>query len=67
MLGQLKVMSKFTYWKLTETYFQSSTMPESFKQIIRGIFEKGVTVWSNPDYIGVTDTADNTPIGGITL
>jgi hypothetical protein len=67
MMGQLKVMSKFTYWKLTETYFQSATMPESFKQIIRGIFEKGVTVWSNPDYIGVTDTADNAPIGGITL
>jgi hypothetical protein len=67
MMGQLKVMSKFTYWKLTETYFKSATMPESFKQIIRGIFEKGVTVWSNPDYIGVTDTADNVPLGGITL
>ena len=61
------VMSKFTYWKLLETYIVSSSMPEGFKQIIRGIFEKGVTVWSDPSYIGQTDLADNTPLGGITL
>lgn len=61
------VMSKFTYWKLLETYIVSSSMPEGFKQIIRGIFEKGVTVWANPDYIGNIDLADNDPIEGVIL
>lgn len=63
----LMVMSKFTYWKLQETYFSSAAVPESFKQIIRGIFEKGVTVWADASYIGNTDYADNTPLQGVTL
>lgn len=61
----LKCMSKFTYWKLQETYIKSSFVPEGFKQAIRGILEKGVTVWSNPDDIGVIDIADNEPLTGI--
>lgn len=61
----LHVMSKFTYWKLAETYIKTAPMPEAMKQIIRGIFEKGVTVWKNPADIGNIDIADNTPIGGI--
>ena len=61
------VMTKFTYWKLLETYINSASMPEGFKQIIRGIFEKGVTVWADPTYIGNTDLADNQPLEGITL
>lgn len=65
--ASLQVMSKFTFWKLSETYLSSSRMPEGFKSVIRGIFEKGVTVWARPEYIGVTDTADNTPLSGVTL
>lgn len=61
----LMVMSKFTYWKLTESYILTSAMPESFKQIIRGIFEKGVTVWKTPSDIGQIDIADNVPLEGI--
>ena len=61
------VMSKFTYWKLRETYIRASAMPESFKQTLRGIFEKGVTVWTNPDDIGKIDIADNAPLQGISL
>ena len=60
-------MTKFTYWKLKETYIKSATCPETFKQSIRGIFEKGVTVWNDANYIGVTDTADNVPLEGISL
>jgi hypothetical protein len=60
-------MSKFTYWKLSETYISAANMPESFKQTIRGIFEKGVTVWADPTYIGNTDIADNVPLDGIIL
>lgn len=63
----LHCMTKFTYWKMLETYIRSSTCPEQFKQSIRGIFEKGVTVWKNPNDIGFIDTADNQPIGGIAL
>jgi hypothetical protein len=67
MPENLHMMTKFTYWKLSETYINAAPMPESFKQIIRGIFEKGVTVWVSPDDIGNIDLADNMPLDGITL
>ena len=55
-------MAKFTYWKFQEFYVQSSFMPENFKQSIRGIFEKGVTVWRNPNDIATVDIYNNDPI-----
>lgn len=61
----LNVMSKFTYWKMHELYIQSSTCPEEFRMTIKGIFEKGVTVWAKPEYIGVTDYGDNQPLSGV--
>lgn len=67
MPSNYQVMSKFTYWKLTETYLTSSTCPEQFKQTLRGIFEKGVTVWNDPSDIGNIDMADNEPLSGVTL
>lgn len=66
-IATFKVMSKFSYWKLSETYINSASMPEYFKQAIRGIFEKGVTVWSDPTDIGNIDIADNEPIEGVVL
>jgi hypothetical protein len=63
--GNLMCMSKFTYWKLTETYITYAAMPEIFKAAFRGIFEKGVTVWANPADIGNIDMAANLPLGGI--
>lgn len=60
----LMVMDKFTYWKLKETYLTSLACPESFKQVIRGIFEKGVTVWADARDIGNIDLANNRVIGG---
>jgi hypothetical protein len=63
----LKVMTRFTYWKLKESYVISSQCPEMYKQVIRGIFEKGVTVWSIPTDIGNVDLADNDPLPGVTL
>ena len=65
--ADLKCMTKFTYWKMAETYLTGGPMPESFKQAIRGIFEKGVTVWTNPADIGNIALDDNTIIGGISL
>jgi hypothetical protein len=61
----LKVMSKFTYWKMLQTYIAAANVPEGHKQSIRGILEKGVTVWVNPADIGIIDIADNAPIAGI--
>lgn len=61
----LMAMSNFTYWKLHELYVRSSTCPEEYRLTVKGIFESGVTVWTDPDKIGVTDYADNTPLAGI--
>ena len=61
----LMVMSNFTYWKLHELYVRSSTCPEEYRLTVKGIFESGVTVWTDPDKIGVTDYADNTPLSGV--
>lgn len=67
MPASFQVMEKFTYWKLKETYITAASCPEPFKQAIRGIFEKGVTVWKNPTDIGNIDIADNAPLAGVTL
>jgi hypothetical protein len=58
-------MTKFSYIKLSETYVIEAPIPEMFKQALRGIFEKGVTVWSDPAYIGTTTLSDNQPKTGI--
>jgi uncharacterized protein (DUF736 family) len=65
MPESLMVMERFTYWKLSETYIKAAGMPETYKQGIRGIFEKGVTVWSSPDFIGAIDIADNAPLDNV--
>lgn len=58
-------MEKYTYWKMLDTSIICSTADEGVKNAIRGIFEKGVTVWRNPMDIGRTYGADNAPIQGI--
>lgn len=63
--SDLMAMSRFTYWKMREVYIRTGNMPESYKQGIRGIFEKGVTLWANPADIGVIDIANNVPKSGI--
>jgi hypothetical protein len=67
MPSSLMVMTRFTYWKLRETYITAAQCPETFKQAIRGIFEKGVTVWNNPADIGNIDIADNAIVAGVQL
>jgi hypothetical protein len=63
----LQCMSTFTYWKLRELYLSASWCPENYKQTIRGIFEKGVTVWHDPSAIGITILENNEPIYGYYL
>lgn len=64
---KLHCMTRGTYWKMVECVITKAPMPETFKQSIRGIFEKGVTIWKNPDDIGVLDWADNEIVEGISL
>lgn len=63
--SNFRVMTKFSYWKLKESYIISARCPEEYRQTIRGILEKGVTVWSNPADIGTVDIGDNRPLEGI--
>lgn len=63
----LKVMSKFSYWKMVECQLISAPMPEVFKDAIRGIFLRGTTVYANPSDIGTVNIADNAPMEGFTL
>lgn len=58
-ISYLSLMSHFTYWKLTECYLERADMPETFKGTIRGIFEKGVTVWKSPGMIGTANVRKN--------
>lgn len=67
--ASLKVMDTFTYWKMSETYLSGAFIPELYKQALRGIFEKGVTIWDDPSYIGRMDydIADNNPLENVSL
>ena len=59
MPDTLSLMTEFTYWKLVECYLERADMPEVFKGTVRGIFEKGVTVWRSPDKIGTASVKSN--------
>lgn len=58
----LMCCERFTYWKLSETYLACAEADESVKNTIRGIFEKGVTVWRDPADLGNIELDDNEPI-----
>lgn len=61
---RLQVMTKYTYWKFTEFTISEGAIPEQYRNALRGIFEKGVTVWGKPDDIGNVRVIDNAPIMG---
>lgn len=58
MPSDLRLMTKFTYWKLQESFLYGN-IQESAKETIRGIFERGVTVWNDPDDIMTFRYGDN--------
>ncbi len=45
---RLKCMNRFTYWKCTAVRASSSAVPQVYIETIRGIIEKGTTVWHEP-------------------
>lgn len=60
----LLCMSRFAYWKVQESTVTAAAANESERHTIRGVFEKGVTLWDAPESIGTTDLADNQPRPG---
>lgn len=59
-LKNLKVMTRFSYWKMRECYLQNSYANNDEIMAIKGILERGTTVWNSPNYIGSTMLDINT-------
>ena len=60
--NNLNLMSRYTYWKCADTYVSSFDGDESSKAVIRGIMERGVTVWRTPEEIGMVGLKYNNDV-----
>lgn len=45
---RLQTMNRFSYWKCHDVRVSSSACPQTYVDTLRGILEKGVTVWHEP-------------------
>lgn len=61
---QMLCMSHFAYWKAKETNLTCAKANETERETMRGVIEKGVTLWGAPEYIGNTPVTDNQPLDG---
>lgn len=61
--SRLDVMTRFSYWKTTDTTIRGA-MPQEARQQVAEAFERGVTVWNNISLIGTDQTGDNIPVPG---
>lgn len=59
-LKNLKVMVYFSYWKMRECYLQNSYANNDEIMAIKGILERGTTVWATPNNIGNVNLEINT-------
>lgn len=59
-LKNLKVMDHFSYWKMRECYLQNSYANNDEIMAIKGILERGTTVWATPNNIGNVNPEINT-------
>ena len=57
-------MSKFAYWKCKESNITCGKANETEREAMRGVIEKGVTLWESPSDIGNTALTDNQPLDG---
>jgi hypothetical protein len=63
--SKLRCMDRFTYWKCQNVRVTSSSTPQTYIDTLRGILEKGVTVWHSPVSSGETTASvaeKNSPI-----
>lgn len=49
---ELTPMTRYTYWKMADTYLSKFDGDDSSRNVIRGILERGVTVWRDATDIG---------------
>ena len=63
--GDLRCGENFTYWKMQAVSLGGDQIPELFRETIRGIFEKGVTVWTDPNKMYTVDLTENAPLPGV--
>lgn len=63
-LRHLLCMTKFAYWRVLETTVTAAYANETEREAIRGVFEKGVTLWDAPEDIGATPLDENQPRDG---
>lgn len=66
-ISDMQVMTHASYWQLQETYLQAAFANETEKNAIRGIFEKGVTLYDRPESIGSVDFQAQTPRKAVTF
>lgn len=57
-------MSKFAYWRAIGASLTCADANESERETMRGIVERGVTLWDAPESIGNTAVTDNTARDG---
>ena len=58
-MSALKCMTYFSYWKMRECYLQNSQASNDEIMTIKGILERGTTVWKSPAYIGSPSIESN--------
>lgn len=59
-VDELCLMKHFTYWKASDLWVYDKGESSDFaQQSIGNIFRNGVTVWSNPNEIGMVNPYDN--------
>lgn len=59
-VDELCLMKHFTYWKASDLWVYGKGESSDFaQQSIGNIFRNGVTVWSNPNEIGMVNPYDN--------
>lgn len=58
----LNVMDHYSYWRMADVYVQHFEGDESSKDVVRGILERGVTVWRDAALIGQVGLAYNNEV-----
>lgn len=64
--SNLSLMTNFTYWKFQDLVVSGSRLDETNRMVVKGIFEKGVTVYDSPAKIagGINVIDGNEPKTG---
>lgn len=58
-VSTFNVMPRFSYWKCSSVYCSDSGVYEGGQAMVKSILERGITVWRNPDDVGVISIYEN--------